>query len=224
MKKFRKMVAAIAATTIALASLTTVSFSASAATKSSYDTYRVYVDLEPASGMQHSYVVIYTTRQTFQTDSIVKGNVAGDLRIYGSAGDKWIANVRYFDTTADVTDGGTLYRQNFCTNRDVGNFNKIEDLQDILYVGFNETKNSSGNVISPNPVTVSAVLVGDVNNDNVVNWQDVTVLNNHLSGTNVLTGNALRAADTNNDGYVNNADLSILINYASGSIQNFLMD
>lgn len=224
MKKFKKTVAAIAAATMALASLTTVSFSASAATKSSYDTYRVYVDLNPASGMQQSYIIINIRRQTFQMDSVVKGNVAGDLRTYGSAGDTWATNARYFDTTADVTDGGTLYRQNFCTNRDVGNFYDIGDLKDILYVSHNETKNASGNVIMPNPVTVSAVLVGDVNNDSVVDWLDVTVLNNHLSGTSVLTGNALRAADTNNDGYVNNADLSMLINYASGSIQNFLID
>ncbi len=223
MKKLKKIVAAIAAATMALASLTTVSFSVSAA---NYDTYRVYVDLDPASGMQQSYIVITHRRGIVSLDREVKGNVAGNIRNYGGAGDTWANAVHYFDATADVTDGGTLYRQNFCTNRDidVGNFNSIEDLKEILYVSANETKNSSGNVIDPNPVTVSAVLVGDVNNDNVVNWQDVTVLNNHLSGTNVLTGNALRAADTNNDGYVNNADLSMLINYASGSIQNFLMD
>lgn len=221
MKKLKKIVAAIAAATMALASLTTVSFSVSAAT---YNTYRVYVDLDPASGMQQSYIVITHRRGIVSLNREVKGNVAGNIRNYGGAGDTWANAVHYFDATADVTDGGTLYRQNFCTSRDVGNFNSIEDLKEILYVSANETKNSSGNVIKPNPVTVSAVLVGDVNNDKVVNWQDVTVLNNHLSGTNVLTGNALRAADTNNDGYVNNADLSMLINYANGSIQNFLMD
>lgn len=219
MKKSKKLVAAMAAATMTLTSLAITPFSASAAaSKDYYDTYRVYVDLAPASGMQQSYVIINHRRYWFKMDNVVKGNVAGDIRNYGSAGDLWVNGVHFFDATSDVTDGGTLYRQNFCTNYNTTNFWEIAE------VATNQTKNASGNIINPNPVTVSAVLVGDINNDKVVNWLDVTALNNHLSGTAVLTGDPLRSADTNNDGYVNNADLSILINYASGSIQNFLMD
>lgn len=224
MKKSKKLVAAMAAATIALTSLAITPFSASAATKNYYDTYRLYVDLDPASGMQQSYVVITHRRSIVKSKPAVYGNVAGNIRNYGSAGDTWANAVHYFDATADVTDGGTLYRQNFCTNYDITNFNTINDLEEILYISTNDTKNASGNIITPNPVEVSAVLVGDINNDKVVNWLDVTALNNHLSGKTVLTKNPLRSADTNNDGYVNNADLSMLIDYASGSIQNFLMD
>lgn len=224
MKKSKKLVAAMAAATMALTSLAITPFSASAATKNYYDTYRLYADLDPASGMQQSYVVITHRRRIVSSDREVNGNVAGNIRNYGGAGDTWANTVHYFDATADVTDGGTLYRQNFCTNYDIANFNTINDLEEILYISTNETKNASGNIITPNPVTVSAVLVGDVNNDKVVNWLDVTALNNHLSGKTILTGNSLRSADTNNDGYVNNADLSMLIDYASGNIQNFLMD
>lgn len=224
MKKSKKIMAAMAAATMVITSLAITPFSASAATKNYYDTYRLYVDLDPASGMQQSYVVITHRRGLFKLDREVKGNVAGDIRNYGGAGDTWANAVHYFDATADVTDGGTLYRQNFCTNYDITNFNTIKDLEEILYISTNETKNASGNIITPNPVTVSAVLVGDINNDKVVNWLDVTALNNHLSGKTVLTNNPLRSADTNNDGYVNNADLSMLIDYASGNIQNFLMN
>lgn len=224
MKKSKKIMTAMAATTMAITSLVITPFSASAATKNYYDTYRLYVDLDSASGMQQSYVVITHRRGLFNLDLVVNGNVAGNIRTYGSAGDTWANAVHYFDATADVTDGGTLYRQNFCTNYDITNFNTIEDLEEIIYISTNETKNASGNIITPNPVTVSAVLVGDINNDKVVNWLDVTALNNHLSGKAVLTKNPLRSADINNDGYVNNADLSMLIDYASGNIQNFLMD
>lgn len=223
MKKSKKLVATIAAATTAITSLAITPFSISAATKNYYDTYRLYADLDPASGMQQSYIVINFRRSIVSLDREVKGNVAGNIRDYGSAGDTWGNAVHYFDVTDDVTDGGTLYRQNFCTNYNITNFNSIKDLKEIIYININETKNASGNIITPNPVTVSAVLVGDVNNDKVVNWLDVTALNNHLSGKTVLTKNSLRSADTNNDGYVNNADLTMLIDYASGNIQNFLM-
>ncbi len=224
MKKSKKIIAAMSAATMALTSLAITPFSASAATKNYYDTYRIYVDLAPTSGMQQSYIVITHRRDIVSLDREVHGNVAGNIRNYGSAGDTWANAVHYFDAASDVTDGGTLYRQNFCTNYDITNFNTIEDLNEIIHININETKNASGNIITPNPVTVSAVLVGDINNDKVVNWLDVTALNNHLSGKTVLTKNPLRSADTNNDGYVNNADLSMLIDYASGNIQNFLMN
>lgn len=220
MKKSKKLVAAIATATMAVTTMGSMPFFASASEyyKDHYDTYRVYVDLKPASGMQQSYVIINYRRYWFKTDLAVQGNVPGNIRSYGSAGDTWINGVKFFDATADVTDGGTLYRWNFCTDYNTTNF------WDIAEISINETKNSAGNIITPNPVDVSVVLVGDINNDKVVNWLDVTALNDHLSGKAVLTKNPLRSADTNNDGYVNNADLSMLINYASGSIQNFLMD
>lgn len=216
--------AAMAAATTAITSLAMTPLSASAATKSYYDTYRIYVDLAPASGMQQSYIVITHRRGIVSLDREVHGNVAGNIRNYGGAGETWANAVHYFDAASDVTDGGTLYRQNFCTNYDITNFNTIDDLEEIIYISTNETKNTSGNIVSQNPVTVSAVLVGDINNDKVVNWLDVTALNNHLTGKTVLTGDPLRSADTNNDGYVNNADLNMLIDYASGDIRNFLMN
>lgn len=218
--KRKKLMAVIAAATMAVTAMASLSFSASAseAAKDHYDTYRVYVDLNPASGMQQSYVTVAYRRYWFNIDSAVQGNVPGTIRSYGSAGDTWIVGVHYFDATADVTDGGTLYRQNFCTNYDT------TDFWEIAHVSTNETKNSSGTIINPNPVTVSAVLVGDINKDNVVDWQDVSILNSQLSSTVTLTGDALRSADTNNDGYVNFSDLSMLINYANGTISNFLME
>lgn len=219
MKK-TKLMAAIAATTMAVASMaaTSVSVSASDFYKDHYDTYRVYVDLDKASGMQQSYVVIQYRRFCFQVDLAVQGNVPGSIRTYGSAGDVWVNGVHYFDTASDVTDGGTLYRWNFCTNYNVTSF------WDVASVSANETKNSAGNVITPNPIKVSAILVGDINKDNVVDWQDVTMVSNYLIGSVALTGDSLRSADTNNDGYVTYEDLSLLINYASGTIENFLMD
>lgn len=219
MKK-TKLMAAIAATTMAVASMaaTSVSVSASDFYKDHYDTYRVYVDLKPASGMQQSYVIIGYKRYWFKTDSVVQGNVSGNIRNYGSAGDFWITGVHFFDATSDLTDGGTLYRINFCTDYNTTNF------WDIAEVSTNQTKNAAGNLIEPNPVTISSVLVGDLNKDTIVDWQDVTLLSNHLSGSKVLTGDPLRSADTNNDGYVTYADLNLLIDYTSGTIKNFLMD
>lgn len=220
MKKSKKLVAAIATATMAVTTMGSMPFFASASEyyKDHYDTYRVYVDLKPASGMQQSYVVINYRRYWFKTDLAVQGNVPGNIRSYGSAGDTWINGVKYFDATADVTDGGTLYRWNFCTDYNTTNF------WDIAEISINETKNSAGNIITPNPVDVSVVLVGDLNNDNVVNWEDVSIMNKYLNGSTLLTNDALRSADTDNNGYVDRNDLSILINYADGTIANFLLN
>ena len=215
-----KLIAAIAAATMAVTTMSSMPFFASADNyyKDHYDTYRVYVDLKPASGMQQSYIVITYRRLWARTELSVQGNVPGNIRTYGSAGDIWANGVKYFDATADVTDGGTLYRWNFCSDYNTTNF------WDIAKISTNETRNSAGNIIEPNPVEVSAVLVGDLNNDNVVNWEDVSVMNKYLNGSAMLTDNAIRAADTDNNGYVDRNDLSMLISYADGTIANFLLN
>lgn len=219
MKKSKKLVAAMAAATMAITSLTTVSFSASAAaSKDYYDTYRFYGELAPASGMQSMWI------QTLHPRSINKyihqgqstsGNVEGTYRTYGSAGDDWVAVVDIFSTTSDVVNGGTLFRRTMYTNVAASN------PQEIFTVNSMSAKNENGIEITPSPISMYVVKVGDINEDGNVDWSDVSVLNDYLMGNISLSDNPLRAADTNDDGYVSSADLNTLISYLSGNIEHF---
>ena len=72
--------------------------------------------------------------------------------------------------------------------------------------------------VDPTTEPAPAVMVGDVNGDNVVNGADAGVLNRYASG---WAGYAdkiknMTAADINGDGKVNGADAGILARYTSG--------
>lgn len=65
-------------------------------------------------------------------------------------------------------------------------------------------------------VTVSDVLVGDIDANGVVNLFDLMQCLNHVSGKTVLTDNAFTAADVDQNGVVDLFDLMRILNYVSG--------
>lgn len=219
MKNIFKKIAAITTTAITSLSICLTSIPVSAYEYNSYyDTYRFYGELAPASGMQSMWI------QTLHPRSINKyihqgqstsGNVEGTYRTYGSAGDDWVAVVDIFSTTSDVVNGGTLFRRTMYTNVAASN------PQEIFTVNSMSAKNENGIEITPSPISMYVVKVGDINEDGNVDWSDVSVLNDYLMGNISLSDNPLRAADTNDDGYVSSADLNTLISYLSGNIEHF---
>jgi len=68
----------------------------------------------------------------------------------------------------------------------------------------------------PSP-TAGPVIYGDINNDNLVNSLDLTLLKRMLLGFNPPDVN-LDAADLNMDGAINSMDLSILKRYLTKKI------
>lgn len=65
-------------------------------------------------------------------------------------------------------------------------------------------------------VTVSDVLVGDIDANGVVNLFDLMQCLNHVSGKTVLTDDAFTAADVDQNGVVDLFDLMRILNYVSG--------
>lgn len=70
-------------------------------------------------------------------------------------------------------------------------------------------------IVLPNaeiPVSISTFLLGDANDDKVVNISDVTTIINYLTNPTAAQTIHQNAADVNQDGYVSQADISIIIN------------
>ncbi|MBQ9950250.1 MAG: dockerin type I repeat-containing protein, partial [Clostridia bacterium] len=66
---------------------------------------------------------------------------------------------------------------------------------------------------------ISAVKIGDVNQDGTVNTADAVCILKHAAQLEILEGNALIAADTNIDGTVNTADAVVILKYSAGMIE-----
>ena len=210
--KIKKILTTFIAAAVSAVSLCTM-FTVNAAT-TQYNTYRLYAELVPASDMKTLYLYTTYLRRGIYKDDFVLGNIPGDYHLTGSANDNYLTNVDVFEANADLVIGGTLFRWEVYTSLD-------DNPENILHYKGCDVINSSNKKISSDFIKVYIVRVGDINQDGVVNWDDVSSINNHLSGQTVLTGNPLRSADTNNDGVVNYSDLSILINYVNGSLSHF---
>lgn len=64
--------------------------------------------------------------------------------------------------------------------------------------------------IEPDGTTPTKIILGDVNNDKVVDALDFACLKMHLVKAQLLTGDALKAADYNSDGFVDALDFAAL--------------
>jgi len=72
---------------------------------------------------------------------------------------------------------------------------------------------------TPDPTPASPFLLGDVNGDGVVNWEDYSLLQSHLSGQNVgICERGLTAADIDGDGDITPMDVIFLEFHLHGFI------
>ena len=90
-------------------------------------------------------------------------------------------------------------------------------------------RNSSNNNIAPTSITMTAVLMGDVNQDGVVDNNDSTALSKYFLNKNtypisekgLLAANVEFNFDQNGDPIIDKIDLSKLIEYVNGNIEHF---
>lgn len=206
-KMFKKIISAIVTTSIAAASLCLVTFiKASAAT---YDrTYRLYFEATSASGTsRYDMTMVYNKNM----------------------GDLYFGNSAYSDLITDVNEEGQIF--NVCSCIYTGNpisgllftlkiRSEGEFESNIIYLN-GIAKNINGHEISPNPVTVTTVYIGDVNLDGVIDIHDLTALNSIIIGSSSGSNISLRAADINGDGFITQSDVSMLMQYLIGNINVF---
>ncbi len=67
----------------------------------------------------------------------------------------------------------------------------------------------------------SAQMLGDVNNDGVIDIRDVVLVQRYILGYQTLTAAQLTAADVNGDGVVNVIDANLIMQFVQGHIHSF---
>ena len=97
-------------------------------------------------------------------------------------------------------------------------------------ISYNATiRNSNNNNIDPNSITMTSVLMGDVNQDGVVNAEDISALNKYLlspisfplSEKGLLAPNVKFDFDNDGNPIINSIDSALIINYCNGIIEHF---
>jgi hypothetical protein len=216
MKKLKKIIATIASTAIAAASLSSLLIT-SASTPTTYNnTFRLYFDVSAGSGIKsYNGAIAYKKDSVFIGD-FKQGNMGGSFSIAGTTGQNYTTGIGMVNFSAPTVSQGTLYTMTLygCWTAPI-----LDGT--MAFVNFNEAYNSSGTIMNPNPVTITEILVGDPSQNGVVDIGDFLVLTGYLNGTRTLTANALRSADTNNDGLVTSADTDLIMQYLGRNLSHF---
>ncbi len=204
------------ATAAALSAVALSGSLAASAASTSYNTYRVYYDVASGSGVQNYQSVVSFSKSSLNHIGYHIGNRGGTLSTFGSGGSTHISTVGTINFPSNITGAGTLFTLSFYGSKAAPILNGTD-----ASLSTSIAKNSSGATITPNPVTVSEVLVGDINQDGIVDTIDGLTLSRFLNGKEIVSGQALRAADTNGDFMVNEDDLDLMLEYFIGSISHF---
>ena len=88
-------------------------------------------------------------------------------------------------------------------------------------ISYNATiRNSNNNNIDPNSITMTSVLMGDVNQDGVVNAEDISALNKYLLSpiSFPLSEKGLLAANVKYDSIINIEDVNKITDYIMGVV------
>ncbi len=209
MRKIKKILTAIATTTISAVSLCSM-FSVSAET-TQLNTFRIYHNVAANSNISFFDFTIYYS-------SIITANPSKKTALLNNG---------YFSS---FNNGKVVSRYNGNPIKSSGTIATTEFYAPISTkkifdeISYSATiSDNNGNNKDPNSITMNAVLLGDVNQDGIVNNNDVADLNMYLLDPDnyPLTGNKLLAADVMGDGIIDASDSLLIMNYVNGSIDRF---
>lgn len=206
MKKFKKVLAVLTTAVVSAISLCSL-FTASADT-TQLKTFRIFHNANASSNITYfDYTINYnssvTANPSLKTSLLDNG--------YFTSSNNGKVQATYLGSA--ISQSGTVSTTDFYTPMNVTSI-----FGEITY---NATIRNSNNVtIDPNSITMNAVLMGDVNQDGVVNIDDVEVLNTYLLDHvgSSMSANGLLAADVSYDGQITSDDSLKIMNYVAGII------
>ena len=191
---------------ILTAAIASMSFSSmmTASAESNDKTFRIYYDVNANSGISEMTSHLNYDYDKVEVKKVIRGNLGGT---HGFSQNKYgVMDVSY-KNTSNIYAAGILMYVSFYASASVNN---ISDYASFSITG---VKNTMGTSLSTSKVSVSTVLVGDVNQDGAVNSSDLQIIRKYLAGTQTLSGNVLRAADTDGDFDVDDDDAELLRKY-----------
>lgn len=213
MRKIKTILSVFSATMLCAASFAGIT--SNAAGNEKLNTYALYCDVDSGKGVMWADV-------TFRYNSIDIDDMEVKTGAFG--GDVTHSTLERTDDTiysASFRAGGTimapgiLFSSKFWTT----NTMTLVEGTKIKTSAFDATRKFIGN----NIVNASFVLIGDANNDKVVDMADETAVIQHLGNPDKygLSKEGYYAADVNFDGVVNNTDLKLIRDYNNGVINWF---
>ena len=215
MKKFKRVLAAITTAAVSAVSLCSM-FTASADT-TQLKTFRIFHEVTANSDIAFfdytiNYSSIVTATPSIKTILLDNG--------YFTSSNNGKVQTTYMGSP--ISTNGIIATTDFYTPMSVSSiFNEIS---------YNATiRNSNNNNIDPNSITMTSVLMGDVNQDGIVNKADVEALNKYLLNSDdypllekeLLAANVSFDFDQNGNPIIDKIDLSYLIEYTNGGVKHF---
>ena len=215
MKKFKRVLAAITTAAVSAVSLCSM-FTASADT-TQLKTFRIFHEVTANSDIAFfdytiNYSSIVTATPSIKTILLDNG--------YFTSSNNGKVQTTYMGSP--ISTNGIIATTDFYTPMSVSSiFNEIS---------YNATiRNSNNNNIDPNSITMTSVLMGDVNQDGVVDTTDVRELNNYLmsdiqfplSEKAILAANVINDYDNDGNPKIESKDAFAITKYCLGVIEHF---
>ena len=215
MKKFKRVLAAI--TTVAVSAVSLCSMFTASADTTQLKTFRIYHKVTANSDIAFfdytiNYSSIVTATPSIKTILLENG--------YFTSSNNGKVQTTYMGSP--ISTNGIIATTDFYTPMSVSSiFNEIS---------YNATiRNSNNNNIDPNSITMTSVLMGDVNQDGVVDTTDVRELNKYLmsdiqfplSEKAILAANVINDYDNDGNPKIESKDALAITKYCNGVIEHF---
>ena len=215
MKKFKRVLAAI--TTVAVSAVSLCSMFTASADTTQLKTFRIFHEVTANSDIAFfdytiNYSSIVTATPSIKTILLDNG--------YFTSSNNGKVQTTYMGSP--ISTNGIIATTDFYTPMSVSSiFNEIS---------YNATiRNSNNNNIDPNLITMTSVLMGDVNQDGVVDTTDVRELNNYLmsdiqfplSEKAILAANVINDYDNDGNPKIESKDAFAITKYCLGVIEHF---
>ncbi len=208
------MLSAVSATMLCVTSLAGITSNAAGAETQKLNTYAVYCDVESGSGVMWADVYFRYNNIDMDSLEIEAGNFGGDVTHSTLERTDDTVYSASFRADGAIMAPGVLFKSKFWTT---DNMTLVDGT--MRTSAFDATRKFMGNDI----VEDSFVLVGDANNDKVVDLDDETAVIQYLGNPTdyKLSKEEYYAADVNFDGVVNDADRKLIRDYNNGVIDWF---
>ena len=215
MKKFKRVLAAI--TTVAVSAVSFCSMFTASADTTQLKTFRIFHEVTANSDIAFfdytiNYSSIVTATPSIKTILLDNG--------YFTSSNNGKVQTTYMGSP--IITNGIIATTDFYTPMSVSSiFNEIS---------YNATiRNSNNNNIDPNSITMTSVLMGDVNQDGVVDTTDVSVLDKYLlsniqfplSEKAILAANVINDYDNDGNPKIQLKDALAITKYCNGVIEHF---
>lgn len=213
MKTIKRIISLISSVAVCAVPLLSASVVNAASSEKGY-TYAIYCDVPANSGVMWANLE-FVYKDIEEIESHV-GNCGGEVT--DASGGKRTDGTQSF-AACFRADSALISPGNLFTTKLITKHNK--KIKDLITNPRTTSFDAKNNFMEENQVTFEFVLVGDVNEDNVVNMADSTEILQYVGNPSTYPIEKLRAADVNFDGIIDSKDSDLIQLYDAGVINCF---